>query len=313
MKLKTSICDLLNIEYPIIQGGMTYLGHAGLASAVSNAGGLGIISGNASPDWVMEQIGSIRLLTDKPFGVNIIAASSFTAEIINIILAEQVPIVTIGGGVSNIDISKLKGADLIVIPVVSSVALARYVEGLGADAVVAEGMEAGGHIGRITTMALVPQVVDNIKVPVVAAGGIADGRGMAAALALGAQGVQVWTRFICSEECIAHPDYKKRIIEAGDCDTMLIEESTGNPVRCLENQMARKSSDMEKAGASREDLDRQSRGKYYSGAIDGDVDQGLLVAGQAAGMVMDIKPAGEIIKQMVVEAERAIAGLGTLS
>lgn len=310
MNLKTAICDLLNIEYPVIQGGMTYLGHAGLASAVSNAGGLGIISGNASPDWVAEQITSVRLLTDKPFGINIVAGSAFSAEIIKIILTERVSIVTIGGGISNIDISELKGAGLIVIPVISSVDSARYVEGLGADAVVAEGMEAGGHIGRTTTMSLVPQVVDGIKIPVLAAGGIADGRGLAAALALGAQGVQIGTRFICSEECIAHPEYKHRILEAGDGSTIVIEKSIGNPVRCLENEMSRKSSAMEKAGASRDDLEKYSSGKFYSGAIHGDIDHGLLVSGQAAGMVRDIKPAGEIIKQIVSEAERVIASLG---
>lgn len=313
MKLKTVICKLLDIEYPIIQGGMTYLGNAGLVSAVSNAGGLGVISGNASPDWVREQISSTRLLTDKPFGVNIVPTSPFTEEVIKIILQEKVAIATVGGGISNIDISELKGAGLIVVPVVSSVASARYSERLGVDAIVAEGTEAGGHIGRITTMALVPQVVDNVKIPVVAAGGIAEGRGLAAALALGAQGVQIGTRFICAEECIAHPEYKKKIIEAEACDTMVIEQSTGHPVRCLENEMTRKSSAMESAGASREYLEQLSTGKFYSGAIKGDVNEGLLVAGQAAGMVMDIKPAREIIEQLVSEAERVITSLGAIA
>lgn len=313
MKLNTVVCELLNIEYPVILGGMTYLGSAGLASAVSDAGGLGVISGNASPDWVREQIDSTRLLTDKPFGVNILPTSPFTGEVINIILDEKVPIVTIGGGSSNIDISELKKAGLIVIPVVSTVASARYFESLGVDAIVAEGTEAGGHVGRTSTMALVPQVVDNVKIPVIVAGGIADGRGVAAALALGAQGVQIGTRFICAEECIAHPDYKEKIIQAGDSDTVVVEQSTGQPVRCLGNGMARRSLDMERAGATREDLERHSAGKFHAGAIEGDVDEGMLVAGQAAGMVREIKPAAEIVEELVAEAERVIASLGAIT
>jgi enoyl-[acyl-carrier protein] reductase II len=292
---------------------MTYLGNAGLVSAVSNAGGLGVISGNASPDWVREQIVSTRLLTDKPFGVNIVPTSPFTEEVINIILKEKVPIVTIGGGTSTINIPELKGAGLIVMPVVSNVASAMHLESLGVDAIIAEGTEAGGHIGRITTMALVPQVVDSVRIPVVAAGGIAEGRGLVAAFALGAQGVQIGTRFICSEECIAHPDYKEKIVEAEDCDTTVIEQSTGHPVRCLMNKMTRKSSAMERAGALKEDLEKLSIGKFYSGAIKGDVDEGLLVAGQVAGLIKEIKPAREIIKQLVVEAERVIAGLDAIA
>ncbi|MFC1925316.1 DUF561 domain-containing protein [Chloroflexota bacterium] len=289
---------------------MTYLGHAGLASAVSNAGGLGVISGNASPDWVREQISSTRLLTDKPFGVNIIPTSPFTVEVVRVILEEKVPIVTIGGNVPDVYAAELKRSGLIVIPVVSNVASARRLENLGVDAIVAEGMESGGHTGRIATMALVPQVVDSVKIPVVAAGGIADGRGLAAALALGAQGVQIGTRFICSEECIAHSGFKVKIVEAEDNVTTVIEQYTGQPVRCIENEMTRRSSAMEKAGASREELERLSAGKFYAGAIDGDVNEGLLVAGQVAGLIKDIKPAREIVEQLVAEAESVIAKLG---
>lgn len=310
--LKTFICELLGIEYPIIQGGMTYLAGAELVSAVSNAGGLGVIgTSNVQADWVREQINLTRLLTDKPFGINIMLLSTFVEEIVGTIIEERVPIVTTGGGDPGIYVTEFKRAGLTVMPVISTVAQAKRLEGLGVDAVVAEGMESGGHIGRTTTMALVPQVVDSIKIPVVAAGGIADGRELAAALALGAQGVQIGTRFICAEECIAHPNFKEKIVTSSDHDTTVIGESTGHSVRCLENKMTQRFSAMERAGASSEELGQLSAGKFYLGMIEGDVNEGLLMAGQAVGLIKEIKPVKDIIEQLVAEAEAVIAKLST--
>lgn len=310
--LKTFICELLGIEYPIIQGGMTYLAGAELVSAVSNAGGLGVIgTSNTQTDWIKEQISLTRLLTDKPFGINIMLMSAFLEEIVGVILDERVPVVTTGGGDPGVYVTELKRAGLTVMPIISTVAQAKRLEELGVDAVIAEGMESGGHIGKTTTMALVPQVVDNVKVPVVAAGGIADGRELAAALALGAQGVQIGTRFICAEECIAHPNFKEKILTSSDYDTTVIEESTGHPMRCLENKMTQRLSAMERDGASSEELGQLSAGKFYSGMIEGDVNDGLLMAGQDVGLIKEIKPVKEIIEQLVAEAEAVIAKLDT--
>ncbi len=308
--LKTAICELLGIKYPIIQGGMAYLGSAGLASAVSNAGGLGIIaSGGASPSWLREQISITRMLTDNPFGVNIMLMSPFVKEIIEVIIEEEVPIVATGGGNPGIYLPKLKQAGIKVIPVVSSVALARRLERSGADAIVAEGMESGGHIGETTTMALVPQLADSVRIPVVAAGGIADGRGLAASLALGAQGIQMGTRFICAEECIAHPEFKQKLLEANDRDTTVTGQSLGHPVRCLKNRMTRQFLTMERASASKEELEKFGEGKYHLGVIEGDLDNGSLLAGQIAGLVKEIKPVKVIIEEIVAEAEEIIAKL----
>ena len=308
--LKTPLCSILGIDYPIIQGGMVYLGTADLVSAVSEGGGLGVIgSGSLPADWVREQILLVRTKTDKPFAVNVMLMSPFVEDIVDLVCEERVPIVTTGGGNPGIYIPKLKGAGIKIIPVVAITALAKRLERQGVDAIVAEGTESGGHVGDSTTLALVPQVVDAVNIPVVAAGGFADGRGLAAALALGAQGVQMGTRFICSDECIAHPKFKEKIITAGDHDTAVTGGSLGHPVRCLKNRLSRQFLAMEKEGVSSEELQQFGTGKLYAGVIDGDVENGSLMAGQIVGLVRDIKPAKHIIEEMVSEAEAIFAKL----
>jgi len=308
--LKTDICELFGIEYPIIQGGMAHLATAELAAAVSNAGGLGIIGGGApEPEWVREQIRLTKQKTDKPFGANIVLISPKVEEIIAVILEEKVAVVTTGAGNPGPYIPRFKEAGIMVMPVVASVALARRLQRTGIDAFVAEGIESGGETGQTTTIALVPQVVDAVKVPVVAAGGFADGRGLVAALALGAQGIQMGTRFVCSEECIAHPDYKKAIIDANDRSTVLSGQSTGYPLRALENKFTREFMDKESSGITIEELFQLGVGKMRQGMIDGDVEGGTLLAGQISGMIKEIKPVKAIIEEMVVEAKMIIARL----
>ncbi len=309
--MRTVICDLLGIEYPVFQGGMAWLGTYELVSAVSEAGGLGIIgAGNAPAPWVRDQIKLTRQHTNKPFGVNVMLMSPFVEDVIQVVVEERVPIVTTGAGNPGVHMPRFKSAGIKVIPVVSSVALARRLERIGADALVAEGMESGGHIGDTTTIALVPQVVDAVSIPVIAAGGIADGRGLAAALSLGAAGIQMGTRFICSEECIAHPNFKLKILEAKDRSTVVTGETTGHPVRCLLNPLARKFQAREKAGASSEELDKLGVGSLRQGIIEGDVINGSLMAGQIAGMVSEIKPVRAIIEDIVSQAEAVLARLG---
>ncbi|MBI2854197.1 MAG: enoyl-[acyl-carrier-protein] reductase FabK [Chloroflexi bacterium] len=305
--LHTSICDLLGIEYPVIQGGMAWLGTWELASAVSEAGGLGTIAAGNSPiEWLRQQIRSTRERTRKPFAVNVLLLSPLVNEVMELIYQERVPVVAFGAGNPGIYIPRLKGAGIKIMPVVSAVALAKRLQRSGADALVAEGMESGGHIGETTTLPLVTQVVDAVQIPVVAAGGIADGRGMAAALALGAQGVQMGTRFACSVECIAHPKYKERIVKAGDRDTAVTGLSTGHPVRCLENKLTRKFLEMERAGATVKELEELGTGKLPLGVIQGDTDWGSLMAGQIAGLIKDIRPVADIIRGIVAEAETVI-------
>lgn len=305
-----ALCRLLNIKYPIIQGGMAWLGTAELVSAVSNAGGLGVIgSGDAPPDWVRNQIRATRERTDKPFGVNIMLMSPFVRDNLQVLLDEGVRIVTFGGGNPGAYVLALKEAGVKVMPVVSSVALARRLERLGIDAVIAEGMESGGHVGDTATMALVPQMVSSVKIPVIAAGGIADGHGLVAALALGAQGVQMGTRFICSEECIAHPRFKEQILQAQDRATVVTGESTGHPARCLENRLTREFKAREKAGASKEELEEFGRGRLSLGTIQGNIEEGSLMAGQIAGLIKDIKPVKAIIEDIMAEAEKVIETL----
>ena len=305
------LCNLLDIKYPIIQGGMAWLGTTELVSAVSNAGGLGVIgSGDAPPDWLRDQIRATREKTDKPFGVNILMMSPFVKDNLQTTVDEGVKIVTFGGGNPGTYIPALKEAGVKAIPVVSSVALARRLERQGIDAVIAEGMESGGHVGDTATMALVPQVVQNIKLPVIAAGGIADGHGLVAALALGAQGVQMGTRFVCSEECIAHPSFKERILQAQDRATVVTGETTGHPVRCLENRLTREFRAMEKAGTTTEELEEFGRGRLSLGIIQGNLEEGSLMAGQIAGLIKDIKPVKAIIEDIMAEAEKVIETLG---
>jgi len=308
--LKTAICDLFGIKYPIIQGGMAHVATAELVAAVSDAGGLGIIgAGAAEADWVREQIHLTRKQTDKPFGVNILLISPFAEQVIDVVLEEKVSVVTTGAGNPGPYIPRFKEAGIKVMPVVASVALGRRLERAGADAFVAEGMESGGEIGQITTMALVPQVIDKVTVPVVAAGGIADGRGLAAALVLGAQGVQMGTRFVCSEECVAHPDYKQAIIDASDRATAISGQSTGYPMRALENKLVPDFWEKEKTGISVEELMEFGMGKVRLGLIEGDLENGTLLAGQIAGMIKEVKSVKVIIEEMIAEAEAIIAQL----
>lgn len=309
--LRTAICDLFSIEHPIIQGGMMWVGTAELVSAVSNAGGLGIIgAGNSEPGWVRQQIRSTKQLTNKPFGVNIIMLSPFIEEVTEVVLEEEVAVVAFGAGNPKIYIPRFKQAGIKVMSVVASVDSARRLERLGVDAVVAEGMESGGEVGETTTMVLVPQVVDSVQIPVVAAGGIANGRGLAAALALGAQGVQMGTRFICSDECIAHPRFKERIVKAHDRSTVVAGRTAGYAVRCLENRLTRQFLALEKAGATEEELDWFGRGRTYLGLIEGDLDEGLLLAGQSTGLIKGIEPVKVIIGEIIAEAEAIIRTIG---
>ena len=308
--LRTAICDLFNIKYPIIQGGMAHVATAELVAAVSNAGGLGIIGAGASePDWVREQINKTREMTDKPFGVNILLISPFAEQVIDVVLEEKAAVVTTGAGNPGPYISRFKEAGIKVMPVVASVALARRLERAGVDAFIAEGMESGGEIGQITTMALVPQVVDRVKAPVVAAGGFADGRGLVAALALGAQGIQMGTRFVCSEECIAHQNYKQAIMDASDRATIITGQSTGYPMRCLENKLTREFLAREQAEVSMEEIMEFGVGKVRLGLIEGDLEWGTLLAGQICGLIKDIKPVRAIIDDIVAGAEAIIGQL----
>lgn len=292
---------------------MAWLGTSELVSAVSNAGGLGIIgAGNAPGSWVREQITKTQERTARPFGVNVMLLSPNVQEVIEVVLEERPKVVTFGAGNPAVHIPRFKEAGVRVIPVVASVALAKRLERAGADAFIAEGMESGGHIGEITTMALVPQVVEAVDVPVVAAGGIANGRGLAAALALGAQGVQIGTRFVCAQECIAHPNYKKKIMEARDRSTVVSGTPTGHPVRCLENRLTRLFQERERAGATPEELEKLGEGKLYLAAILGDVENGSVMAGQSAALVRDIKPAKDIVEEIVREAEEVLKRLAVL-
>ena len=294
------VCKLLNIKYPLFQGGMAWIGTAELASAVSNAGGLGIIgAGHMPPDILRAEIQKAKQWTNRPFGVNIMLMSPFVKEVMQVVVDEKVPVVTTGAGNPGEYIPALKAIGSKVIPVVASVALAKRLVRTGVDAVIAEGMESGGHIGEITTMALVPQIVDAVDVPVIAAGGIADSHGVAAAFALGASGVQMGTRFVLSQECIAHENYKKLVLKAKDRSTVVTGRSTGHPVRVIANRLTREYLELENHGAPVEELEKLGAGKLNLATHKGDVENGSVMIGQISGMLKDIKPVKEIIEDIM--------------
>ena len=307
--MKTEVTKLLGIEYPIIQGGMAWVAEYHLAAGVSEAGGLGIIgAGGAPASWVREQIIEIKKLTDKPFGVNLMLLNPEADEIAKIIAEEKVKVVTTGAGTPEKYMNMWKEAGVIVIPVVASVAFARRMERCGADAVVAEGCEAGGHIGESTTMTLVPQVVDALSIPVIAAGGIADGRGLAAAMMLGAKAVQMGTHFVVVKESIVHDNYKKYIIKAKDIDTRVTGRSTGHPVRTIRNKQTKEYLKLEAAGASMEELELLTLGGLRKAVQEGDVETGSIMAGQIAGLVREECSAKELMERVVGEAEVLLKG-----
>lgn len=310
---KTEICDILGIEYPIFQGGMAWVSDAKLASSVSEAGALGIIAaGHATPEWLENQILLAKEMTSKPFGVNIMLLSPFVEEIVRLVIKHKVKVVTTGAGNPGKYMQGFAEANIKVIPVVGAVALAKRMESIGAVAVVAEGMESGGHIGELTTMALVPQVVDAVKIPVIAAGGIADGRGFLAGLSLGAKGVQIGTRFIASVECQASENYKQMIIKAKDRDTVVTGLSTGHPVRIIRNKLAREFEKLEKQEASIEEIEKLGSGKLRLAVVDGDVENGSVMAGQISGLVKEIKPVKEIISDIIQQAKATLDNLNKL-
>ncbi|XMB71856.1 enoyl-[acyl-carrier-protein] reductase FabK [Mycoplasmatota bacterium WC30] len=294
------IRDLLNIKYPIIQGGMANIATHKLAAAVSNAGGLGLVgAGGWDADRVRDEIRKTKELTDKVFGVNIMLMSPHAEAISDVVIEEGVKVVTTGAGNPGIYIEKWKKAGIIVIPVVPSVAFAKRLERSGADALVVEGTEAGGHIGQITTFTLVPQVVDAVNIPVIAAGGIADSRGLDAAFILGAKGVQIGTVLLASEECPVHENYKNKVVKAKDTDTVVTGRQTGAPVRVLKNRMAREYLNLTKYGnAKLEDLEKLTLGSLRKAVLDGDLDGGSFMAGQSAGLVKEIRTCKQILKDI---------------
>ena len=305
--MKTKVTELLGIEYPVIQGGMAWVAEHHLAAAVSNAGGLGII-GAASMPWelVREEIRKCKALTDRPFGVNVMLLNPNAEDVARVVVEEGVQVVTTGAGNPAKFMELWKKAGVKVIPVVASVAMAKLMERAGADAVVAEGMESGGHIGSATTFALVPQVVDAVKIPVIAAGGIADGRGLAAARMLGAEAVQMGTIFVAAKESIVHENYKEKIIKAKDVDSTVTGTTTGHPVRCLRNKLTREYLKLEKEGADFMELEKLTLGSLRAAVIDGDVVNGTLMAGQIAGLISKEMTCREIVEGVTAQAEELL-------
>lgn len=302
--MKKDICGILGIKYPIFQGGMAWVSESTLAAAVSNAGGLGIIAGaNAPASHIRDEIRKAKKLTDKPFGLNIMLLSDNADELADIAIEEGVKVITTGAGNPGKFMDKWKKASIVVIPVVASVALAKRMERCGADAIIAEGCESGGHVGKLTTMALLPQVVDAVNIPVIGAGGIGDGRGIAAAFALGASGIQVGTRFLVSEECQIHDNYKKAVIKSKDIDTVVTGRCTGHPVQVLKNKLAKEYLKLESDNASIEALEELGRGALKKAVVDGDIENGSLMAGQISGMVKKVQSVKEIIEEMFNEYE----------
>ena len=300
--MKKDICNLIGIKYPIFQGGMAWVSESNLAAAVSNAGGLGIIAGaNAPASHIREEIRKTKKLTDKPFGLNIMLLSDNADELADIAIEEGVKVITTGAGNPGKYIEKWKNAGIIVIPVVASVALAKRMERSGVDAVIAEGCESGGHVGKLTTMVLLPQVCDAVNIPVIGAGGIADGRGIAAAFTLGASAVQVGTRFLASEECQIHQNYKNAVVKAKDIDTVVTGRYTGHPVQVIKNKLAKEYLKLENNNVNIEELEELGKGALKKAVIDGDIDNGSLMAGQISGMVNKIQSVKEIIEEMFNE------------
>lgn len=309
--MQTEITKQLGIEYPIIQGGMAWVAEHHLAAGVSEAGGLGLIGAAAAPaEWVREQIREAKKLTNKPFGVNIMLMSPYADDVAKVIVEEGVKVVTTGAGNPEKYMDMWKAAGVKVIPVVASVALAKRMERCGADAVVAEGCESGGHIGETTTMALLPQVVDAVEIPVIGAGGIADGRGIAAAFMLGAKAVQMGTIFVVTKESQVHANYKERIVKAKDIDTRVTGRSTGHPVRALRNDMTKKYLELEAAGAGLEELEKVTVGSLRAAVVDGDVKNGTVMAGQIAGLINREETCRELIARLVRETDALIGGTG---
>ena len=306
--MKTRITELLGCEYPIIQGGMAWVAEHKLASAVSNAGGVGLIAGGNAPiDYLREQIHLCKEKTDKPFGVNIMLMSDNADDLAQLVIDEKISVVTTGAGNPGKYISAWKNAGVKVIPVIPSVALAKRMEKAGADAVVAEGTESGGHIGENTTMCLVPQVVDAVSIPVIAAGGIADGRGMAASFMLGAEGVQIGTRFLASEECQIHQTFKDLVIKAKDTDNIVTGRYTGHPCRNIKTKFAKQLANGEKNGSiSPEEFEKLTVGALRRAVVDGDLESGSFLCGAIAGMVNEIKPCSAIIKEIMEQAEKLL-------
>lgn len=305
------ICDMLNIQYPIFQGAMAWIADHAIAAAVSEAGGLGIIAaGNAPAEWLRAEIRALKEITSKPFGVNIMLLSPHAEDVAKVVVEEGVTIVTTGAGDPGKYMNMWKEAGIKVIPVVPSVALARRMEKQGADAVVVEGCEAGGHIGELTTMVLTPQVVDAVNIPVIAAGGIADHRGFAAAMMLGADAVQIGTRFLVAKECTVHENYKQRVLKASDIDTVVTGRSTGHPVRALRNKLSREFAKREKEGASVEELEALGAGGLRLAVVEGDVINGTVMSGQIAGMIKQEQTAKEMIEEIMTEGNRVLAQIG---
>lgn len=302
--MKSEVTELLGIKYPIIQGGMAWVAESHLAAAVSAAGGLGLIGGaNAPAEVIRNYIREVKAVTDKPFGVNVMLMSPYADEVAKVIVEEGVKVVTTGAGNPEKYMEMWKAAGIKVIPVVASVALAKRMERYGADAVVAEGTESGGHIGEATTMTLVPQVVDAVSIPVIAAGGIGDGRGIAAAFMLGAEAVQMGTRFLVAKECTVHQNYKDRVLKAKDIDSTVTGRTHGHPVRCLRNQMTREYVKLENEGKSFEELEYLTLGTLRKAVQEGDVTNGTVMAGQIAGMVSKEQTCKEMIDEMMAQAE----------
>lgn len=305
--MKTRITQLLQIEYPIIQGGMAWVAEHTLAAAVSNAGGLGIIgAASAPPEIVREEVRKCKELTNRPFGVNVMLLNPNAEEVAKVVIEEGVPVVTTGAGNPARFMEQWKAAHVKVIPVVASVAMAKLMERAGADAVVAEGMESGGHIGSATTFTLLPQVVDAVSIPVIGAGGIADGRGLAAAFMLGAEAVQMGTRFVATEECHVHENYKQFLLKARDIDTRVTGRTTGHPVRTLRNPMTKEYLEKEAAGASFEELEMLTLGGLRKAVVDGDVKTGSVMSGQIAGMVKDVPTCKELMARLIRETKETV-------